>query len=299
MDTASQNASTGVDQAADLALMDSIDADTLDTASPGAEGGQQQGSGDGQQQEGQQAQDGQQPGQSQQGQPSQQASGILRDLLDERDRRQALERRLAEVEGKNKQAEADPELEAYLQPGKFTDARIQAAIAPIVQQLETALDFQHRQIADGQYSREEVEQLGREAHQLMLDGKLSEAEAARIRTSPARPNVYMNVVEMMRERALLSAVGNDPNAYRERLAAELLADPDFLARAQLAARSLPSGASRPVAQQPRTETGQFAQQPARTSIPSLTRAGSTAAAKSAVPLDLPDEELIAEIDAGR
>ena len=59
------------------------------------------------------------------------------------------------------------------------------------------------------------------------------------------------MVEMHRERATLREIGNDPAAYKERLAGDLLKDPTFLAKALEAGARASAARNRG---QPRTRT---------------------------------------------
>jgi len=111
-------------------------------------------------------------------------------------------------------------------------------------------------------------------------GALTPADVIRLISSPQRPNVYENAAELMRERSLLSELGGDPKAYRERILNEALADPDFQARAIEAARAQAGGPAQ----------AQIARPLVR--LPSVNRSGSGAGSP---PLrqDESDDQLIA------
>ena len=53
----------------------------------------------------------------------------------------------------------------------------------------------------------------------------------------AQPNQYDALVQLHQQRKALSEIGNDPNAYREKLLAEALNDQAFLAKALEAAKA--------------------------------------------------------------
>lgn len=239
-----------------------------------------------------------QPAPQQQPQNDPQAAGILRAMLDEREKRQDAERRLREFEAAQKKEPAEMP-DPFLDPNGFADARaeakIQAAIAPIQQQLQQAVLRSNVIEARATHGAELMQQAADEFDK--ASQTLDPLERARVMQAP---NPYMAAVEWMKRRDALAEIGDDVSAYRQRLAEQLLQDPEFLGRASEAARSFAAGnpgvqpASQPQAQ-PRTPAGQFASAPKPPSLPSVNRAGSGA---GSAPIKAPpqtDQEIVDEV----
>jgi hypothetical protein len=222
--------------------------------------------------------------------PNISAAGVLRELMDERDKRQALERQLNEYLVRQKPADApDP----FLNPEQFAQTQIQTAIAPIDQRLTVALariNFAEARAVHGA-------ELAEKAYQ-EFDKAMPEMTPAERATVMGAPNPFVAAVAWMRRRDALVEVGDDVGAYRERLREELLKDPEFLGRAIEAARSTAAGGNS-AASQPRTQAGQFASPTAKpASLPSVNRAGADTNA-ALVRHDPSDMELVDEVLTGR
>lgn len=222
--------------------------------------------------------------------PQQRHTVPLAELLDERDRRQALERRLNDLEAERKKAEPQPD---YLtQPDQFTDRRIAAALDPFRQAFAIQIAHAHKATATLTHGADLVEKAQSAFDAEVQEGRLHPSEHQRVMGSV---NPFTAAVEWFQNRQMLAEVGNDPAAYKNRLLDEALSDPEFLGRAIEAARAHAAG--RPVAVAPRQAPKASA--PARNGgraplPPSLNRQGPPGgqpdlASSSVDPADLYDE----------
>jgi len=246
-----------------------------------------------------QPQPGQQPGQ-QVAQPEPRTADHvpLAVYLEQREKAKDYERRLALYEQQQRQ-QPQPAPDApdpFMHPDKFADSRIQAAVAPIISQLQAVVANNNLSAARAIHGQELADRAYQEFDKALP--QMSPYEAAQVMQAQ---NPFVAAVEWHRRREILTQVGDDPNAYRERLLQEALTDPDFLARAREAISARMEG--RQPQQQPqqtlppRNEAGQFvAAPPARKPLlPSVNRAGSGQQAMSAAPVALDDLELAEEI----
>jgi hypothetical protein len=233
---------------------------------------------------------GQEPGQAQ---PSQVP---LPTYLEERERGQEMARRLAQYEARERAAQA-PKVEApdpFMHPDKFADSRIQAAVAPIISQLQEIAANNNLAAARAIHGQEKADLAYQEFDKALP--QMSPFEAAQVMQAQ---NPFVAAVQWHARREILQQVGDDPNAYRERLLQEALQDEIFLARAREAISARMSGrAPQAPALPPRNEAGQFVAappaQPQRL-LPSVNRSGSAQSAMSAQPVALDDMELAEEI----
>jgi hypothetical protein len=212
----------------------------------------------------------------------------LATYLQEREEKLELKRRFEALEQARRASERplqepDPFLDPRGFAGREFDTRFQQQVAPVLHQLAQALDHQHRMAATAKYGAEEIAKAETEVMRMRDAGQLALADMARIAVSPQRPNVYENAAEFMRERALLAEAGGDVHAYRERILAEAIADPEFLARVEAARQQGAAGHPQAAARASLT----------RTALPSVNRSGSGAGSAAVRPHDETDDQLIA------
>lgn len=187
----------------------------------------------------------------------------LRELLDEREKRQAFEREVAalrkQVEGlQPKQPEDPPDM--YVD----NDAWFGHKADPLVKQLmsERAARFElARDVAAARYGDETVKAAEQAFDELAAKNAIDPTDYNRIKASA---NPFRAAVEWHKRQSILKEIGDDPSAYQERL----LSDPAFLAkateRARAAAQQNPSVVNLPNSQR------------ATTSLPSVSKMGAAA-----------------------
>jgi|SRR5215469_1745623 len=220
----------------------------------------------------------------------------LTDLLDERDKRRNLEARVAQYEERERLAQQQqqrPQYDHITQPAEYTDQRLQEVMSPVLRQIYSALAHTNRALAYQIYGQDEVDQAHREFDAESATGRMHPAENFRVMS---QVNPFAAAVEWRRSRQMMSEVGNDPRAYRERLREELLQDPEFLGRAVEAARAQASG--RPITVPPRVAQ-RAAPQPMRPQQrsplpPSINRQGPPSG-QAPVVVDMDDNDLYAEM----
>jgi hypothetical protein len=181
----------------------------------------------------------------------------LRELLDERERRQAAERQFEELrrqfeETRRKQEEAakkQPVPEFWEKPEDSIQYRIQQEISPLREmqaQFEQALAAQREQFSRMQAASQHGEQAVNDAYaelsQRMKSDPSARYDYQRIMESP---HPYGALVEWHKREQAMKEFGSDPNAYREKLSASLLDDPAFLAKALERAQAQARGAQQP------------------------------------------------------
>lgn len=216
----------------------------------------------------------------------------LNELLDERDRRRQAESRLQAIEEERQRAQPRPDF--LMQPDEYFDRRLNEALDPIRRQFTIQLAHANKSVATTQYGAEEVEEAQKAFDAEVQQGRLHPAEHAKIWQAP---NPFAEAVLWNRNRKLLTEVGNDPKAYRDRLLQEALADPEFLGRALEAARSQAAG--RPMTVPPQRQQSRapspLGANPGRAPLPpSLNRQGPPGGQPPPVG-EGPDEDLYAEM----
>jgi hypothetical protein len=229
------------------------------------------------------------------GQPVVQATHVpLPTYLEERERAQEMARRLAQYDAQARAAQQPPkpEPDPFMHPDQFADARIQAAVAPIVSQLQAVVANNNLAAARAIHGQEKADLAYQEFDKALP--QMSPFEAAQVMQAQ---NPFVAAVRWHAHREILKQVGDDPNAYRERLLQEALTDENFLARAREAISARMAGrAPQPqTALPPRNEAGQFTAAPPQKALPSVNRVGSSQQAMSAQPVALDDLELAEEI----
>lgn len=165
----------------------------------------------------------------------------LRELLDERDRRQqaareaeALRRQLQEVQ-RAQQAQQQQRPDFWEQPENSIDHRVQQAIAPLAQQLVAQRETFARALAETQFGPEKVNAAFKDISDRIQSGdSAARFDYQRIMTEP---NPYSALVQLHQQRQTIAEIGTDPVAYRQKALDEALKDPAFLARALEAAKA--------------------------------------------------------------
>jgi len=201
--------------------------------------------------------------------------------LQEREQRQELQRQLYALRVREMAAAAEKP-DPFLDPDRFTDLKVQAALAPIQQQFAVHMAHANKAMAVAAHDAALVERAQAEFDRAFP--VMHPAEQQRVMSAP---NPFLAAVHWLRQRDVLAEVGNDPRAYREKILAEALADPQFLGRASEAARSFAAGQGRP--------RPSASMKPA---LPSLNRSAS-GASSAALIHDPSDQELYDEVMAGQ
>ncbi len=159
----------------------------------------------------------------------------LRELLDERDKRQALQRQIEELRRQIPAKEAPKAPEFWEQPEGSIDHRVQQAVQPLVQELIMQREQTSRALAAMKHGEDKVNEAFEDMKARIQAGDQSaQFDYQRVM---AQPNQYDALVQLHQQRKALSEIGNDPNAYREKLLAEALNDQAFLAKALEAAKA--------------------------------------------------------------
>lgn len=159
----------------------------------------------------------------------------LRELLDERDKRQALQRQIEELRRQVQPKEPQKAPEFWEQPEGNIDHHVQQAVQPLVQELIMQREQTSRALAAIQYGEDTVNEAYKDLETRIQSGDpVARFDYQRVM---AQPNQYAALVQLHQQRKALSEIGNDPNAYREKLLAEALNDQAFLAKALEAAKA--------------------------------------------------------------
>jgi hypothetical protein len=209
----------------------------------------------------------------------------LATYLAEREEKQELRRRLEAFERARRPAE---EPDPFLDPKGFVtanaaallDSRLNQQVSPVLRQLQMAIAHNNKAAAAAMHSADLVERAQTEFDRAMP--RMDPAECGRVMGAP---NPFLAAVDWLRQKDFLAEVGGDPKAYRERLLAEALADPEFLGRAIEAAR--PGAAARQGQPQPTARASALG----TAMLPSVNRSGS-GAGSAAVRHDETDQELV-------
>ena len=169
-------------------------------------------------------------------QPQEDAHRVpLRELLDERDKRQALQRQIEELRRQVQPKEPQKAPEFWEQPEGNIDHRVQQAVQPLVQELIMQREQTSRALAAIQYGEDTVNEAYKDLETRIQSGDpVARFDYQRVM---AQPNQYAALVQLHQQRKALNEIGNDPNAYREKLLSEALNDQAFLAKALEAAKA--------------------------------------------------------------
>lgn len=156
----------------------------------------------------------------------------LNELLEERRARQALERQIAEMNGRmaafegmtrQSQAPQQPQQEPdYLEdPAGFVRHQFQ----PDFERQQQVLMFNARLIAEAVYGKQDIGAAVKAFDDAQARGAVHPFEAQRIMNSP---NPFAEALTWHRQQAVISETGGDLKAYRAKVAAELRSDPEFV-----------------------------------------------------------------------
>jgi hypothetical protein len=211
----------------------------------------------------------------------------LADYLREREERQAQQRQLEayqrELEAYRARERPAIRPDPFIDPHGFVKAQLNAQMDPVLNQLAVAVAHNNKATAVSVHGAELAERA-----QAEFDKALPHLDPAERNRVLASPNPFLAAVDWLKQHELLAEVGGDAKAYRERILAEALNDPEFLGRASEAARSFATG------QVPARPPSRAATKP----LPSLNRTGS-AAASAALAREPTDIELAEEALARR
>jgi hypothetical protein len=209
----------------------------------------------------------------------------LGELLNERERRQNLQRQLEELQRwKQEQEQQKTAPDFYTEPLKAAQHEneqfFQRQVAPVIQQMQNARLFDARQIAYQIHGKDKAD-----AAIKAFDETASPAERQEIMNSL---NPFISAVELQTRKQVLSEVGTDPSKYRDKVLEDALKNPDFLAKAMQAAQA--AAAANPTTRVPPSNV---------TRLPSVARVGSAANIIDAGPADESDAELLQRIERSR
>lgn len=205
----------------------------------------------------------------------------LRELLDERDRRQAEARRAEALERELQQLRAQAQKPAerpdfWEKPEDSIDYRIQQNVDPVKQLLVAQQEQFSRALAENKHGAEAVEAAFADLAKRFEEGDPT-ARIDQARAVSSGLKMYDTLVSVHRERQLVKEVGSDPAAYKAKLLEEALNDPAFMAKALERAKASAS----PVINAPPKSVG----------LPSVSRMGAAAAPVRTSLGDLNDDDL--------
>jgi hypothetical protein len=181
------------------------------------------------------------------------------ELIEERRQRQALERQMQELIAQMRANQpAPPPVQApdiWENPSEFIDARV----SPAMERQQQALMYNARLIAEARFTEQAVRDAQDAFDGQVAAGSLHPADYQKVMSSP---NPFAEAVKWYQAHKIVSEIGTDPTAYKAKLRASLLNDPDFRKEAMGAwqgqATSQPQRQSPPI------------------SLPSLSKVGATA-----------------------
>lgn len=198
----------------------------------------------------------------------------LHELIAERKARQEAQAEIAlfrrEREEAKRNAEPPKKVDLFENPDGFVDQRMESHL----QQVQATAMYNAKLIAEARFGEDKINAAQQHFDALATAGQLHPAVIARVMNSP---NPFAEAAKWHKEYLVQTTVGDDLEAYRTKLRAELLADPEFRKEADAAWRQQAAGTP-----------GQI--RPAIPSTPSLGRVGASALAAASVD-DMSDEEL--------
>lgn len=231
----------------------------------------------------------------------------MRELLDERDRRIKAEADLkawtdwkAEVERSQQQrAPQAPQIDPYLQPAEYVEHQIQQrlnqALTPIGMAMSQLIARNNLAEAGRQFGQEIADTAYKE-----FDKAIPQMHRADFEGVMGAPNPFVAAVQWYRRRELLTALGDDPALYEQKMREKILAELEQ-ERRQGRAAPQPTPQDRVEPQppsyesQPRDDAGRFQSPTRATSLPSVNRIGTANAAAPRGISNLSDEDLVDEI----
>lgn len=202
-------------------------------------------------------------------------------LREESERRREAEREAVElrefkakVEKERAEAEkAKDPTEIWDRPDEFVQEGAQRLLDPVTKQLQETQstlqqtrEFYSKRDAEREHGADKVTEAYKALDAAIGNGSLNkDAVLEQLRSSM---DPYGDIMSWHKQHSLLTEIGNDPEAYRQRQREELLKDPEFLAKAVEAARgqATPVTAGRSGAPAPNNVT----------SLPSLNRTPAAA-----------------------
>ena len=136
-------------------------------------------------------------------QPQEDAHRVpLRELLDERDKRQALQRQIEELRRQVQPKEAPKAPEFWEQPEGNIDHRVQQAVQPLVQELIMQREQTSRALAAIQYGEDTVNEAYKDLETRIQSGDpVARFDYQRVM---AQPNQYAALVQLHQQRKALS-----------------------------------------------------------------------------------------------
>ena len=195
------------------------------------------------------------------------------ELIAERKARQNLERQfnelIASLNAAAPKVEPPPPPEIWDNPTEF----VRQQFMPVNEQMRAAMNFNSKLIAEARFGEDKVKAAQDAFDSLLERGELAEDEYKKVINSP---NPFAAAVDWHKRHRVATEVGNDPDAYREKILVDAMNNPEFRARfmATLTAEAKTAPASaRPVI-----------------NLPSLSKTGS-AALPSSDDEDMSDEAL--------
>lgn len=165
----------------------------------------------------------------------------LAELMAERKNRQALERQMADllaaINRNAPQPPAPPAPDIFESP----DAFVRQQFEPEADRLYRIQMYNAKLIAEARFGDDKVSKAQAAFDEMAAQQKLHPAEFQQVMASP---NPFAEAVKWYERHQIVSEVGTDPKAYREKLRSELLTDPEFRKQAMAAwqaeARSNPT-----------------------------------------------------------
>lgn len=162
----------------------------------------------------------------------------LTELLNEREKRQALERRAEEAERRAQEYERRmaelsrpkepvqaPDL--YADPNGFVQHGVQQALTPLEKRVEAQFDQMAQMFAIQAHGKEAVDAAIMALEEAVRANPATRYEVQKMLESPDR---YGEVVRWHKRQQTFREIGDDPAAYRQRVIDEALKDPEVVKR---------------------------------------------------------------------
>ena len=187
-------------------------------------------------------------------------------LREEAEQRRALEARLAELERERAEAaKAQPKepVEIWDDPNAFLTTHVEKAVQPVQAALQQQREYFSKLLAETKHGPETVAN----AYKAIAEGinaRNPEAVHAYQRIMQSM-DPYGELVAWHKRQSILSEIGDDPAAYRNKILEEAMKDPSFQAKVLEATRSQAS-----------TTTAAPGRTASITALPSLNRATAAA-----------------------
>lgn len=189
-------------------------------------------------------------------------------LREEADARRSAERERDELRGRlaafqeQQRPKAEPQArpDVFENPSRFVQDEVNPLIDPVKNEISTLREFYSQRDAVREHGQEKVTQAFQALDQAANSGDPDAvATVARVKKSM---DPFGDIVSWHSRKSILAEVGSDPKAYREKVIAEALKDPEVQKRFLESTRAVA------------TATGRTVNRPV--SLPSLTRVGAAA-----------------------